>query len=113
MVDQPVHSFEVSLDVRGDAIGSTYVCGYVTRRERYSGTMVDVHTVCRRRGDFVSVVRGLDLRNGRPCVRVGGRFAGKVPSIEFLEGGVDLVDVVRVEQDLRRDPLLWVDLNNV
>src|ERR1700679_4066185 len=95
MVAQPVHSFEVPLDVRGDAIGSTYVCGYVTRRERYSRTVVDVHTVRRRRGDFVSVVRGLDLRNGRPYVRVGGRFAGEVASIQLREGGVEVIGVER------------------
>src|ERR1700730_1231942 len=107
MVAQPVHSFEVPLDVRGDAIGSTYVRGYVTRRERYSPTVVDVHTVRRRRGDFVSVVRGLDLRNGRPYVRVGARFACEVSSIEFLEGGVE---VVEVERDVGYHPLIDVDL---
>ena len=27
--------------------------------------------------------------------RVGGRFAGEVPGVEFLEGGVDVVEVER------------------
>ena len=47
-------------------------------------------------------------RDDRPCVRVGGRFAGEVPGVEFLEGGVD---VVGVEHDDRRDPVVGVDLD--
>ncbi len=31
----------------------------------------------------------------RPGVRVGGGFAGEVPGVEFLEGGIDVVDVER------------------
>ena len=45
----------------------------------------------------------------RPCVRVGGRFAGEVASIEFFDGGVD---VVEVEHDARHDPLFGVDLSD-
>ena len=40
--------------------------------------------------------------------RVGGRFAGEVSGVEFREGGVD---VVEVEHDERRDPLVGVDLD--
>ena len=61
----------------------------------------------------MSVDRGEGVGNQRPCVRVSGRFAGEVPGVEFVEGGGDVVDVVGVEQDLRRDPLLGVDLNDV
>ena len=57
----------------------------------------------------MSVVRGLDLRNGRPYVRVGGRFAGEVPGVEFRDGGVDVVDV---KPDVRHDPVVGVDLND-
>ncbi len=39
----------------------------------------------------------------------GGRFAGEVPGIEFLEGSVD---VVEVEHDTRRDPVVGVDLDD-
>ena len=42
-------------------------------------------------------------------MRVGGRFVGEVPGVEFLEGGVDVVDV---EHDHRRDPLVGVDLDD-
>ena len=52
--------------------------------------------VRRRRGKFVPVERGVGPRDDRPRVRVGGRFAGEVPSIEFGEGGVD---VIKVEHD--------------
>ncbi len=40
----------------------------------------------------------------------GGRFAGEVAGIEFREGGVD---VVEVEHDDRRDPVVGVDLDDV
>ena len=50
----------------------------------------------------MTVERGVGLRDDRPRVRVGGRFAGEVSGIELLEGGVD---VVEVEHDERRDPL--------
>ena len=46
----------------------------------------------------------------RPRVRVGGRFAGEVPGVEFLEGGVD---VVEIEHDLCRDLFVGVDLDDV
>ena len=42
-------------------------------------------------------------------MRVVGRFAGEVPGVKFLEGGVD---VVEVEHDARRDPLVGVDLDD-
>ena len=71
--------------------------------------MVDVHPVRRRRGEFAPVERGVGPRDDRPRVRVGGRFAGEVPGIELLEGGVD---VVEVEHDARRDPVVGVDLDD-
>ena len=71
--------------------------------------MVDVHPIRRRRGEFVPVERGVGTRDDRPRVRVGGRFAGEVAGVEFLEGGVD---VVGVEHDARHDPLVGVDLDD-
>ncbi len=41
-------------------------------------------------------------------MRVGGRFAGEVPGVELGEGGVE---VVEVEHDARRDPIVGVDLD--
>ncbi len=55
------------------------------------------------------VERGVGPRDDRPRVRVGGRFAGEVPGVELLEGGVD---VVEIEHDDRRHPLVGVDLDN-
>ena len=40
---------------------------------------------------------------------MGGRFAGEVAGIELLEGGVD---VVEIEHNARRDPIIGVDLDN-
>ncbi len=54
-----------------------------------------------RRGEFVSVDRGVGIRDHRPRVRIGGRFAGEVARVELGEGGVD---VVEIEHDDRRDP---------
>ena len=71
--------------------------------------MVDVDPVRCRRGEFVPVERGVGPRDDRPRVRVGGGFAGEVPGVEFLEGGVD---VVGVEHDARRDPVVGVDLDD-
>ncbi len=55
------------------------------------------------------VERGVGPRDDRPRVRVGGRFAREVPSVELREGGVD---VVEVERDACRDPLVGVDLDD-
>ena len=43
-------------------------------------------------------------------MRVGGRLAGEVAGVELREGSVD---VVEVEHDDRRDPLVGVDLDDV
>ena len=58
-VAQPMHSLDVTLDVRGDVLRSTDVWGHVAGRERSTPPMIDVHPVRRRRGDFVPVVRGV------------------------------------------------------
>ena len=104
-----MHSLDVDADVRCEVPRGADVCGHVTGRDRCHSPVVDVHPVRRRRGEFVPVERGVGLRDDRPCVRVGGRFAGEVPGVEFFEGGVD---VVEVERDARRDPLVGVDLDD-
>ena len=81
----------------------------VAGRERYPSPVVDVDPVRRRRGQLVPVERGVGLGDDRPCVRVGGRFAGEVAGVEFGEGGVD---VVEVEHDARRHPVVGVDLDD-
>ena len=86
------------------------VCGHVAGRERSPAPVVDVHPVRRRRGEFVPVERGVGPADDRPRVRVRRRFAGEVSGVELLDGGVD---VVEVEHDERRDPLVGVDLDDV
>ena len=56
------------------------------------------------------VERGVGIRDDRTRVRVCGAFAGEVTGVEFLEGGVE---VVEVERDCRCDPLVGVDLDDV
>ena len=43
-------------------------------------------------------------------MRVGGRFAGEVPGIEFHDGGIEVVGIQRYE---RHDSLVTVDLDDV
>ena len=66
-------------------------------------------TVSASSWEFVPVELGIGTRDDRPGVRVGGRFAGEVPGVEFGEGGVD---VVEVEHDDRHDPSVGVDLGD-
>ena len=108
-VAQPMHGLDVDADVRPWSQRGTEVCGQVTGREAVAAPMVDVHPVRCRRGNLVPVERGVGPRDDRPCVRVGGRFAGEVSGVEFLEGGVD---VVEVERDACRDPIVGVDLDD-
>ena len=49
------------------------------------------------------------VRDDRPGVCVGGRFASEISSVEFVECSVDVVDV---EQEARRDPVVCVDLDD-
>src|SRR5215469_16874997 len=56
------------------------------------------------------VVGDVGPRDYRPRVRMGGRFAGKVSSVEFGDGGVH---VVEVERDQRCDPLVGADLDDL
>ncbi len=89
-----MHSLDVDAEVRSeipdgaDGFGADRSDANVVARP-----VVDGDPVRRRRGEFVSVERGVGLRDDRPRVRVGCRFAGEVPGVEFLEGGVDVVEV--------------------
>ena len=92
-VAQPMHSLDVDADVGREVPPGTDVRDQLAGRERMRPPVVDVHPVRRRRGEFVPVERGVAARDDRPRVRVGGRFAGEVSGVEFLEGGVDVVEV--------------------
>src|SRR5271156_2259467 len=72
-------------------------------RETCSATVVNVHPLWRRRGELTPVERGIRTCDGRPRLRVGGGFAGEVSGIELRDGGVD---VVEVERDPGREPLV-------
>src|SRR3984957_18729431 len=72
--------------------------------------MIDVNRIRSHRGKFLPVEPGWDRRNRRPCIRIGGPFAREVSGLEFFEGGVD---VVGIELDVRHDPLVGVDLDDV
>ena len=76
--------------------------------ERCAPPVVDGHQADVAR-ELVPVERGVGLGNDRPRVRVGGCLAGEVSGVEFLDGSVD---VVGVEDDLRRDPIVGVDFDD-
>ena len=104
-----MHSLGVGDDVRCEVPRGTHVCGQVAGREPSRSPVIDVHKVRHELGHFAPVGCGKGLRHNRPRVRVGGGFAGEVAGVEFGEGGVD---VVEVEHDARRDPLVGVDLDD-
>ena len=55
------------------------------------------------------IERSVGPRDDRPRVRVGGRFAGEVPRVEFGDGGVEIVEL---EHDDRRDLIVGVDFDD-
>ena len=100
-----MYSLDVDVQVWRD-VPWRGVCGQITGREgvprRWS--MLTQSGVV---GELAPVERGEAPADDRPCARVGGRFAGEVAGVELLEGGIE---IVKVEGDVRRDPLVAVDL---
>ena len=82
---------------------------HFTGRKRCHPAMIDGHPVRRRRGDFAPIERGEGPAITDQVCAHRRRFAGEVSGVEFLEGGID---VVEVEHDTRHDPLVGVDLDD-
>ena len=93
-----MHRLDVDVEVWGEVPHGTEGGGHGAGRERGGSSVVDCDPV--RRGKFVPVERGISTGDDRPCVCVGGAFAGKVPGVEFLKR---CLDVLEVEQDDRSD----------
>ena len=55
------------------------------------------------------IEQGIRLRDRRPSLRVGGRFAGEVTGVEFGDGGVELVGV---EQFGSGEPIVYLDFDD-
>jgi hypothetical protein len=90
---QPVHSLDVHAEVRRDIPHATRSCGEINCFARYEPSVIDAHRIychCRK---FVPIEPGVRPDNHRPRVRVNGGFASEIASVEFLEGGVDVVEV--------------------
>ena len=104
-----MHSLDVDPAVRRVVPYGMGVRGHFTGRERCRASVVDVHPVRRCWKHFTAVEGGGCIRNQRPRLRVVSRFAGEVARFEFLEGGVD---VVELEDDGRRDSLVGVGLDD-
>ncbi len=92
-VGQSVHGRDIDSGFRRDVPKGTDVRGQRIWLDCAEVAMVDIRPVRRRRRELAAVQRGVGLRNNRPRVRVGGRFAGEVAGVEFLEGSVDVVEV--------------------
>ena len=71
--------------------------------------VVDIDHIGRQEGQLVSVDCDVTPHNGRPHGRVRCRFAGEVSGIKLGDGGVE---VVGVESDNRRDPVVGVELGD-
>ena len=106
---EPMHRRDVDLGVRRVVPCRVEVRDHVARGERCSATVVNVHPIRRGREELAPVEPGVATCDERPCVRVGGRFAGEIPGFELRDGGVE---VVEVERDERHDPLVGVDLDD-
>ena len=104
-----MHGFDVDAGIRSDVPDGTNRCGQISIIDRHERSMVDVNRFRSRRGKFATIESGGDPRNDRPCVCVGSSFTGEVSRVEFFEGGVD---VVWVNHDVRRDPIVGVDLRD-
>nr|WP_142386790.1 hypothetical protein [Mycobacterium sp. QGD 101] len=109
-VAEPMHSRDVDLGVRRVVPCGLDIREKFARCESCSATVVDVHPVRSRHGELAPVERGVDFRDYGPRVRVRCGIAGKVPRVEFLEGGVD---VARVQHDGRCDSVVGVNFNDV
>src|SRR6185437_4744534 len=79
------------------------VCHQVTGPDRCECTMVDVYQVWSGRGHLAAIERGVYVCNRRPSLCMGGRFSRGVPGVELRDRRVE---VVQIEHDNTRDPLL-------
>jgi hypothetical protein len=102
-----MHRLDIVAEVRSEVPHLTDPRRQFNRLDRYDRPTIYADRILCLRRLLVPIERGVNPRDGRPCLRVGGRFAGKVAGIEFGEGAVD---VVGVERDDRDDPLVGVDL---
>src|SRR5205085_5450823 len=99
--------FHVDADVRGEVPAGTDGCGQITLLDVYDRAMIDVLPVRRRARKFLPVEPGIQPCDDRPRISVSGPFACEVSGVEFLKGGVE---VVEVERDVRDDLLVGVYL---
>ncbi len=76
----------------------------------YRPPVVDVDPIRRRRNPFAPVEGTVALRDGRPCVCVRCCLVGKIASVEFAYGTVEVVQVV---DDDQRESLVGVDLDDI
>ena len=106
---QPMHSLYADPDVRSEVPHGTNRCSHINLIDRYARSMIYVHRIRRRRGEFVLIERGVGPCNHRPRMRVGGRFADEVAGIEFREGSAE---VVGVEHDVCGYLVVGVDLGD-
>ena len=91
-IGQSVHGRDVDSGFRRDVPKGTDVRGQRIWLDCAEVAMVDTGPVRRRRREQSAVQRGVCLRDDRPRVGVDGGFTGEVSGVEFLEGGVDVIE---------------------
>ena len=107
-VAQPMHSLDVDAD-RRESHAACDVCGQVTGRERDRSSVVDVHPVRRRRGEFAPVERGVArAMTDHVCAWAAAsparyRASSSAKAASMSSGSND---------DDRHDPLVGVDLDD-
>ena len=104
---EPMHRLDVDLQGWREVPNRAEGLGHGAGREWGSSPVVDGYPV--RRGKFVPVECGVATGDHRPCVSVGGCFAGEVSGIKLRESGFQ---VLGVEPDARHHPIVGVDFNN-
>ncbi|MGZ7036322.1 MAG: hypothetical protein ACXVIQ_14005, partial [Ilumatobacteraceae bacterium] len=72
--------------------------------------MIDVDRICCGPWQLVPIESGEAVHDHRPRMRVGGGLSGEVSSVEFREGGVDVVDI---EHSAAYDSITGIDLDDV
>src|SRR6516162_3140533 len=103
-----MHGFDVYRHILLVVPKRTYVGRHIAWCETNPTSMIEIHPVWRRWRELAPMKeRGLSPCDDRPGVRVGCRLACGVTGFELGEG---CVDVVEIETDTRRSPVVGADL---
>jgi hypothetical protein len=104
---EPMHGFDMDLEVWGELPHVADILGRFTRMDRYDRSMVD--QIRFGRGEFAPIERRMSFHDSRPRARVWGSFTSKEACIEL---GYCDNEVVGIEGNVRRNAIFTVCLDN-